>query len=280
MGVGTAVVRWVSGRLLPGEQRERLARLRYADAGHGFDVFGMHPDWVALGMGMFHQAYERYFRVESFGADNIPAEGPAILAANHAGLMPLDACLLYSDVVRHTDPPRVPRAVIDLFVGLLPFVGTFFSRAGGAPGTRRNFRALLEADQLLMVFPEGDPAIGKPWAERYRLYPFRLGHAELAIRHRVPVVPVAIIGSEEHWPLWLKIEAIRPMGAPFVPIPLTPPLPVRYRIRYGAPIRLHERWAPEQSDDPAVLREAAALVQAAVQAELDTGLALRPGVFT
>jgi 1-acyl-sn-glycerol-3-phosphate acyltransferase len=153
-------------------------------------------------------------------------------------------------------------------------------RASGAvSGARGTVRRLLSDGELLGIFPEGTPGISKPFRDRYQLTPFRVGHAELAIRHRAPVVPIAIIGAEEQFVQLARLD-IHPFGVPFVPVPASPvPLPVRYRIHYGPPINLHERYDPAEVDDPAVARAAANEVQAAVQSLVDRGVGLREAVF-
>ena len=257
----------LAARMLSEELYERLRHLSFADA-------------VALGVGITRLLYERYFRVSSYGAENIPKTGAAILASNHSGTLPIDGMMLWTDVVRNTDPPRVPRAVADYFVPMLPVIGTLFARSGTVAGSRGNVRQLLNAGNLMMIFPEGVPGIGKNFRDRYRLRRFREGHAELAIRHRVPVVPVAIIGAEEQMPQIARIEGVSLFGIPYLPITLTPfPLPVHYHIHYGEPISLHEDYRRPQADDPEVVAEAAARVQAAVQDLIDEGLAQREGVF-
>ncbi|MFN7953126.1 MAG: lysophospholipid acyltransferase family protein [bacterium] len=256
-----------------------IARLTIRDAGHGYDPFGLNVVAVAAALRLFAPMYERYFRVDSHGAQNIPATGPVILAANHSGTLPFDGAMLWNDVVRHTDPPRIPRPVADLFVPGLPFVGTFFSRLGVVGGSRGNVRDLLESDECLMIFPEGTVGIGKPFADRYRLQEWRVGHAELAIRHRATVVPVGIVGAEEQMPQLARLP-IRAFGAPYLPVPLTLfPLPVRYHIYYGEPIPLGRRYRPAQADDPKVVRAAAAEVKASVAALLVRGLTERAGIF-
>ena len=106
----------------------RLTRISFRDAGHGYDRLGMHPDWVRMSVGLLSGAYSRYFRVESEGTEHIPTDGAALLVANHSGMLPIDAMMLYLDVVQRTFPPRVPRMVMDVFVPKLPFVSSFFSR--------------------------------------------------------------------------------------------------------------------------------------------------------
>jgi 1-acyl-sn-glycerol-3-phosphate acyltransferase len=147
-------------------------------------------------------------------------------------------------------------------------------------GSRGNARILLERGELLLIHPEGVPGIAKHFKDRYKLQDWRVGHVELAIRHRAPVVPVAVVGAEEQMPQIGRIP-IEVFSMPFIPVTASPfPLPVRYRIYYGEPIPFQDRFTPDQADDPGVVREAAAEVKAAVQAMLDKGVAERPGIFT
>ncbi len=273
-------VRRITDALLGRGLASHLDRLEWRDAGHGYDRLGMHPEWVRASVASARFLYERYFRVTSHGIENVPRTGAAVLAANHSGMLPVDGAMLYLDLVRSLDPPRVPRVVADLFVPRLPFVFLFFNRTGCVAGDRATMHRLLDDGELTVVFPEGTPGIGKPFSERYHLQRFRVGHAELALRHCAPIVPVAIIGPEEMWPQLARIERFHVFGAPYLPVPATPlPLPVHIHIWYGEPIRLEERWPPERADDPEVGEEAARIVQDAVQRLIDRGLEERRGIF-
>ncbi len=260
--------------------RDRARRLHFADAGHGFDQFGMHPDFVAMGDSIAAPLYDSYFRVKSYGHEHIPKTGPAILAANHSGSIPIDGAMLWIDVLRHTDPPRTARPVADHFVTALPVVSTLFARCGVVGGSRGNARALLESGELLMIFPEGVPGIGKLFRQRYQLQEWRVGHCELAIRHRAPVVPVGIVGAEEQMPQIARIPAPRGLPIPYIPVTATPiPLPVRYHIHYGEPLRFDLEYEPDDADEPEKVHEAAQRVKAEVQKLLERGLQLREGIF-
>jgi 1-acyl-sn-glycerol-3-phosphate acyltransferase len=248
--------------------------IEFHDEGHGYDLFGLHPRAVERAAALGSPIYERYFRVVSHGVEHVPRTGPAILTPNHSGVLPVDGTVLWLDVFRHTG--RVARLIADRFVPILPFVGTLFARLGVVSGTRGNVRRLLEQGELLAIFPEGTTGVAKPFRERYHLQDWRVGHAELAIRHRAPVVPVAILGAEESWPMLAKLDRLHPFGAPYLPIPASPlPLPVRYHIHYGAPIALHDGLPPEAADDPAQVAAAARRVRAAVAALIGEGLARR-----
>ena len=282
MSISAQLVRALTKNMLTEEQSQRLEGMHYHDAGHGFDPFGLHPDFVRFGAGLTKWPYERYFRVISRGAENIPDTGSCILAANHSGSLPIDGMMLWHDVIRNTQPPRVARGIADHFVPALPFVGTLFARGGMVGGSRGNVRALLNNGELLMIFPEGTPGIIKPFSKRYQLQKFRVGHAELAIRNSAPILPVGIIGAEEQLPSLFSSRRLgKVFGIEAVPIPIFPlPLPVRYRILYGELITDHLNRPSEEADDPQIVGALAGRVQAAVDALLKLGLNERKGIFS
>ena len=130
-------------------------------------------------------------------------------------------------------------------------------------------------------FPANMPGTVKRFAERYQLQHFREGHAELAIRHSAPIVPVGVVGGEEQMPALFTSKRLGKLfGLPVMPIPAVPvPLPVRYHLHYGPPIPVHEDYTPDQADDPEVVKAVAAQVQRAVDDLLTIGLEKRQGVF-
>ena len=279
--LSTKLMKQIGQRLMSPQLQEGLENLHFRDAGHGYDVFGMHPSAIHFGVGITRWLYEQYFRVLSVGTENIPTDGSAILAANHSGNIPIDGMMLWHDVIRHTKPARVVRGIADHFVPALPFIGTLFARGGMVGGSRGNVSALLDAGELLMIFPEGTPGIIKPWSQRYQLQRFRVGHAELAIQNRCPIIPVGIVGAEEQLPAFFSSKRLGKMvGIDSVPIPSVPiPLPVRYRIYYGEPIHVEREYTQAQADDPKVLETVSARVQRAVHDLIQRGLDEREGIF-
>jgi 1-acyl-sn-glycerol-3-phosphate acyltransferase len=274
-----SVLRFLTQTLLGKQEQEQLSGIGFLDEGHGYDIFGLHPDWVKGMVAALQPLYKHWFRVTGHGTENIPARGPAILASNHSGMIPLDGTMIYSDVVLHTSPARVPRAVTDHFVPRLPVISTLYARCGTVGGSRGNVHALLERGELLLIFPEGVPGIDKDFRDRYQLRPFRVGVAEMSIRHRAPVIPVAVIGAEEQFPIRLRLP-LHTFGAPYVPIsPIPFPLPVHYHIHYGQPLHLYDGLSASDADDPVITAAAAARVQESVQALIEAGLKSRLGVF-
>ena len=267
-------------RLLGTEERQRLSALSHlADEELRFDRYGFSPPTIKRVFPLFHALYRLYFRVRSEGHENIPAEGPAILAANHGGLLPFDAAMTITDVILKTDPPRLTRAIVDRWAGSLPWVNVFYARVGQVIGTRENVSDLLDDGQLLLVFPEGIEGIRKTVTQRYRLQRFRVGFVERALRAGAPIIPTAIVGSDDQTPILYDVKPIaRRLGLPVAPItPTFPwfgplgllPYPVSYRIVYGEPLRFHERFGPEGADDTRLVRYIGNAVRREVQKLLD-----------
>jgi 1-acyl-sn-glycerol-3-phosphate acyltransferase len=274
-----APVQGTLARDVPGERADRDVTFSIEDEGHGYDVFGANATWVARAERLLSPLYDSWFRVRSSGAHHIPTRGPAILVANHGGTLPFDATMLWADVLRHTRPRRVLRPIADHFVQGLPFVGEFGARTGSIGGTLANVRRALSHGELLLIFPEGVPGIAKKPGHRYELLEFRVGHAELAIRHRAPIIPAAVVGAEEQMPVMGRLP-VHWFGIPHLPLPFSLiPLPVRYHIRYGEPILLHEEYRPEEADYPEVLDRATERVKIAVQALIRDELRERRGLF-
>ena len=108
----------------------------------------------------------------------------------------------------------------DLFKGL-PVVGTMWSRVGGVAAHPENaYRLLREQEQLALVFPEGTKGTGKLYGERYQLRRFgRGGFVEIAMRAGVPIVPIAVVGSEEAMPIVARSPGSPALlGVPYVPV--------------------------------------------------------------
>ncbi len=246
------------------------------DAGHGYDEFGANEQWVRKIHSVGSLIHRHYFRVSSHGSENIPKTGPVIVASNHSGTLPIDATMLWTDILEKVD--RLPRTVTDHFVPKLPMVSTLFSRCGVVGGSRGNVQAVLRRNGLLMVFPEGVKGVGKNFKERYRLQRWSVGHAELSVRTGAKVVPAAVIGAEEQMPQIAKIP-FKLFGAPYLPVTASPfPLPVHYHIYYGEALDLVEMFG-DDPDNPEMIHAAAETVAKSVKALIKKGLANRSGVF-
>lgn len=261
---------------------DRVAWLRRRYDSVGGDPFGLDPE-VAKGavtvLSFFHRLY---FRTECFGLENVPEER-ALLVANHSGQIPIDGAIIGSSLFLDQNPPRVVRAMIEKWAVSLPFASTFFNKVGQVVGVPENARRLLEMNELLLVFPEGVRGIAKPFSQRYQLQDFGLGFMRLAIETGAPIVPVAVVGAEEQYINLGNLEwAARALGIPTFPVVpqiLVPggqlPLPTKYRIYYGEPLR----FGGDPSDDETILRDKVWLVKQCIQDMLNRALPARTGLF-
>lgn len=246
----------------------------FYDEGHGYDLFGLHPPTLARAIALGRFA-EKYFHLASHGIEHIPSSGPTILVANHGGILPVDAAMLCLDVLLHAHAPRIPRALADHFVASLPMVSTLFARLGVVMGTRANARRLLERGELVAIWPEGTTGPAKRFRDRYQIQQWRSGFAELALRYHAPVVPAALVGAEESWPVLAKLRGIRAFRIPYLPIPVTPlPLPLHYYIQYGRPIEL-----VGDPDDPAAVTTGARIVRDEVERLIASTRRMRRGIW-
>ena len=173
----------------------------------------------------FEFLYERWWRVKTTGIEHVPAHGRALLAGNHAGILPWDATMISFAIQREHPLPRFPRFLVLNWAFDLPFISVAMRKVGGVVASPYNAMQLLQRDELVAVFPEGVKGAGKPFSERYRLQRFgRGGFVEMALRTGSPIVPVAVVGSEEIYPkLGESRAAARLVGAPY--FPLTPTFP-------------------------------------------------------
>jgi 1-acyl-sn-glycerol-3-phosphate acyltransferase len=276
------------------EQRaaEALAFLRRRLRGdYAVDEFGFDADLTEHAvLPLFRPLYEKWFRVEVNGVENIPDPGGALLVANHAGgLWALDAAM--TAVAVHVEHPagRYLRMLGADLLFSLPGVGSLARKTGSTLACADDAERLLAGGELVGVWPEGFKGIGKPFRERYKLQRFgRGGFVRAAIKSGVPIIPVSIVGAEEIHPVLGNARTLaRLFNLPY--FPLTPtfpwlgplglvPLPSKWYIEFGAPIHT-EALAPEAAEDTAVVFDLADRVRETIQNTLYRLLVQRASVW-
>ncbi len=254
------------------------------------DDFGFDPHFnSAVILPALRPLFEKWFRVEVSGVENLPADGAALLVANHAGTVPVDGLMLSVAVHDHHPLHRPTRMLAADLVFQTPVLGSFSRKAGHTLACHPDAEGLLRDDALVTVFPEGFKGVGKPFADRYKLQRFgRGGFVTSALRTGAPIVPVSIVGSEEIYP---KIADIKPLarllGLPYFPItPLFPllgplgaiPLPSKWHIEFGEPI-ITDGYDEQAADDPMVTFDLTDQVRERIQQTLYRLLATRRNVF-
>jgi 1-acyl-sn-glycerol-3-phosphate acyltransferase len=265
-------------RMVGAEQKNRLQAIVRSGNEYGVDPFGFDLDYSLAALAPFVWLYRHYFRVETFGVENVP-QGRVLLVSNHSGQIPLDGAMIGVALMTEASPPRAIRSMVEKWVPTLPYVSTFMARVGQIVGTPENCRRLLESGEAILVFPEGARGISKLWPQRYQLQEFGLGFMRLALETNTPIVPIAVIGAEEQAPALVDLKPLaRLLGFPAFPLTVTGlplPLPVRYRLYFGEPLRFRGRADDEDSE----LDKKVRTVKSAIQSMIDRGLKERRSVF-
>lgn len=240
-------------------------------------------------MSLLRPVYEKYFRVEVKGVENIPAEGGALIVANHSGTLPLDGLMMQVAVHDQHPANRHLRLLAADLVFMLPVVNELARKAGHTLACAEDAERLLGRGELVGVMPEGFKGIGKPFSERYKLQRFgRGGFVSTALRQRTPIIPCSIVGAEEIYPMIGNAKTLaRLLGFPY--FPLTPtfpwlgplgavPLPTKWTIQFGEPI-LTDGYPPEAAEDPMLMFNLTDQVREQIQHTLYKLLVQRRSVF-
>jgi len=185
--------------------------------------------------------YHYWFRVEAEGLDNVPARGGALLIANRAGALRLDAPMIMRAVREEHGAARAVHVAAPSSAVSRPGIGMLATKLGAVSAHPANLhRLLLDEEQLVLAFPEASAPGVKPLRSRYRLRPFdALPFVEIAIRAGAPIVPVALVGSEEATPALGSLLPIGPLRAR-TRLSAGLPLPAKFRLRFLQPVRTDE----------------------------------------
>lgn len=234
---------------------------------------------------VFRAFYHNWFRVEWEGIEHVPRTGGALLVSNHAGMFPVDAGIIMLGIEEEIGRPVYSLAHHGFW--RVPFMGPVLSRMGGVVGHPDNAQRLLAGDKnLVLVLPEGAKGPTKPARERYRLQRFgRGGFVETALRAGVPIVPIALAGTEDTTP---TLASFRMMGQD-VPLTLNALLfgpalgallqfPAKIRARVLPPIQFEE--PPNLEHYPrSLLMDRAESIREQIQQTLDQMLLDRKNVW-
>lgn len=230
----------------------------------------------------------RWFDPEVHGLDRLPAEGPFLIVGNHSGGIWMPDYWAFLQAWLHEHGPHRPIYSLGFdFLFSVPGARDLARKLGSVPASPANGGALLDAGHPVIVYPGGDEDDYRPWTERHRVdLHGRTGFVRLALRHRVPVIPLVAHGSHDAIFVLTRGEALArllgfrrlrinvmpivagpPWGIAPVQLP-TWPLPVKVTARVCEPIH----WShldPDSADDPAVVRRCYEEVLGRMQSNLD-----------
>src|SRR4051812_20268121 len=263
---------------------------RRLEGDYPIDEFGFDPDLNDhVFMAAVRPIYERWFRVETRGIDNVPDEGGVLLVANHSGTVPVDGVMTQLALLDHHPAHRHMRMLGADLVFRVPFLAPMARKSGHTLACNPDAERLLSNGELVGVYPEGFKGIGKPFSERYKLQRFgRGGFVSAALRTGVPIVPCSIVGAEEIYPLIGNVKMLaRLFGLPYLPVtPTFPllgplglvPLPSKWINEFGEPVETAS-YGAAAADDPMTVFNLTDEVRETIQQTLYKLLMQRRSVF-
>ena len=270
---------------------DTLAFLRRRITGdYQVDEFGFDKELTDnVMMPLLRPLYEKWFRVETIGLHNVPAESGALLVANHSGTLPMDSVMTAVAVHEHHPANRHLRMLGADLVFRTPMLSSIARKTGQTLACNPDAERLLRGGELVGVWPEGFKGVGKPFKDRYKLQRFgRGGFVSAALRTRTPIIPVSIVGAEEIYPKIGEIKLIaRLFGLPYFPVtPTWPllgplgavPLPSKWYIEFGEPIRT-DQYEPGAAEDPMLVFNLTDQVRETIQQTLYRLLTQRRNVW-
>jgi 1-acyl-sn-glycerol-3-phosphate acyltransferase len=253
------------------------------------DEFGYDQEFEDKLRPLLEFLFYTWWRVEMSGVENIPATGRALLVSNHSGTLPYDGAMIKFGVRELHSQHRILRALMHDMFNSLPLLGPVLSKLGCVRACQENGIKLLERDHATMVFPEGAKGTGKYFRNRYKLERFgRGGFVQLAARTSSPIVPIAVVGAEEIHPILQNSTVVAKFfNLPY--FPLTPtwpwlgvlgliPLPSKWHIEIGEPIRFNH-LSPKELEDDFLMDHLGNEVRLAIQRMIDERLKQRRSIW-
>jgi len=243
----------------------------------------------ALDKSLVDFLYRYWFRADVEGIENVPSAGGALLVSNHAGALPPDATMIAKAIREEHPHPRPLNITVEHFFKGYPGLSMLLPKLGAVAAHPANVHRLLyDEQQLVLVFPEGRKGTEKLYRDRYRLRRFgRGGFVEAAMRARVPIVPVSVVGAEEAAPVFAQMGMLKRLTG-LIYFPLTPTfphlgplgmlgyLPAKFKLRFLEPIQFD---AADMQNDGALVQTVAHEVRARIQESLFDMLSTRRSVW-
>ena len=266
---------------LQAKPRARSERLRPS-----YDDWGLDLDYIRAWGWWFAFLRKVYWRIDFEGMENIPAAGRAMFVSNHRGFMPLDAVMHLSLAL--TERGRVIRFLIIPCLFYFPFLSNFLTKLGGVIASQENAARLFAEENLVGILPEGIRGTFLPYRETYKLRDFsKSAFAQIAIQNQSPIIPAAVIGHAEIFPIIGRIDSAylkKLTGWPYFPIappfPFLPvvPLPTKWHVRVLEPISL-AGLSPDDAKNERLVRDLSRYVQNLLQQNIDDMRARRKHIF-
>lgn len=253
------------------------------------DLAARDEEFCALMMDFFDVFARHYFRFRVEGVEHVPASGPALLVGNHnGGLLPTDSFFTGLALYKRFGTSRALYSLVHDFMFKDPVLRTYSLKLGMLRAGHESAHHVFSAGHLLLVYPGSDYDTFRSFRERGKVVlAGRTGFLKVALRERVPIIPVVSAGTAEqmivltrgdrlgrllHAHDWARTDVLPlilalPWGLTFGFVPYLP-LPAQTTLSFGAPIS----WpalGPADAERPEVLEACYREVEASMQSMLD-----------
>ncbi|HTM48622.1 MAG TPA: 1-acyl-sn-glycerol-3-phosphate acyltransferase [Bryobacteraceae bacterium] len=250
-----------------------------------YDDYGLDTDYIRAWGWWFEFVRKVYWRIELEGMENVPQTGAAMYVSNHRGFIPIDAVMHLH--LLFTERGRIPRFLIIPSLLRTPYMCNFLTKLGGVIASQENAARLFKKGELIGIFPEGIRGTFTPYKRTYKLRDFaKSAFAKIAIENQVPIIPSAVIGHSEIFPIIGRIDSslvVKELGWPYFPIappfPLSPiPIPSKWHVRVLPPVGM-QGLKPADAENEKLVRDFSRHIQAIVQTNIDDMLSRRKSIF-
>ena len=232
--------------------------------------------WLA-----FFRLARVYHRYEIVGLHHLERPGAALVVGYHGRPLAYDLCML--TVTLHERLGYLPHGIIHGYFDHQPILKWLIDGLGFVTGDGAALDAAVARGEHILVQPGGTREGCRSFRHRYEVdWGDRTGYLKLALRHRLPIIPVAAAGIDDGYlglndgyalgkrlgvpnrlPVWLGLG---PLGL----WPISPPFPVKITQLVGEPIDPFAE-GPIDAGDRAALLRLHRRVAGAVQGLLDRG---------
>jgi len=281
-----AAVSWVRARAPATDARLSLLPASKQALADMADDFGLDSEYEARLLPWLERLCRQYLSVEVQGIEHLPAQGRALLIANHSRTPLWDGVILRTVLRNRGGAERSLRWLVDDPQYHAPFVGTFVNRLGAVRACQENAERLLSQGELVAVFPEGAKAADRSYEDRHRLMRFgRGGYVKLALRTSTPVIPVGIVTKDPEGAAWrTRLSATtRLLSGLMAALGTTaaglragllgvPPWGSHIRISIGEPVHEIAQYDIQATRDDGLVHELNERVRTAVQQLVNAAL--------
>ncbi len=253
------------------------------------DIHARDPELLLLIGDLYRWLGAHYFRLRVDGVENIPRHGPALFVGNHSGgFLPSEGFFTEVAVYDHLGYDLPIYALAHDFLFEDPLLARYAARMGMLRAGHESAHHAFAAGACVLVYPGSDLDTFRPFRDRNKIVlGGRKGFLKLALRERVPIIPIVTAGNHEqmivlsrgdhlarllHAHRWARAEVLPivlsvPWGLTSGFVPYLP-LPAQTTLAFLPAISWPE-LTPADADDPDVLEKCYREVETAMQATMD-----------